>query len=524
MIMEPSRRSAAPMGSWILGSPDETVRRQRVRVQLLLTAPLIVTNLIGAVIVIALISLVVPGPSVLTGQFALANFIAVPVFVGCAFLIGITWGTRRLTSDLRWATQDGVPTDHDRAAAFRAPWRLTRVQGALWGLGLVFFTTLYGIIEPLAIPKVAFTIAFAGITICAYCYLLTEFALRPVAARALDAGNLRQGRTLGITGRTVLAWVLGTGVPLTGLMLIAIFSFINETSSTRLAVSILTIGGAVFFFGLLLVLISVRATAAPIRSVQHGMARVAEGDLSAEVVVYDGTELGALQSGFNRMAEGLRERERIRELFGRHVGRDVAARALTRNPELGGEECDVAVLFVDIIGSTTIAATRTPSDVVTLLNRFFNVVVDEVDRRGGFVNKFEGDAALAIFGAPVTVDDQAGRALATARAIRARLDAEVTECDAGIGVAAGRVVAGNIGAHERFEYTVIGDPVNEAARLSELAKTIPGYLVASQRALNAAGGAEHERWALIDTVTLRGRTEPTVLAVPIREQSTNQGS
>ncbi len=131
-----------------------------------------------------------------------------------------------------------------------------------------------------------------------------------------------------------------------------------------------------------------------------------------------------------------------------------------------------------------------PTAVVALLNRFFDVIVDEVDAHGGFVNKFEGDAALAIFGAPTTLDDHAGSALAAARKIQQRLRAEVPEVSAGIGVAAGVAVAGNVGARERFEYTVIGDPVNEAARLSEVAKTVPGNVAASGRAVAAADSAE----------------------------------
>jgi adenylate cyclase len=244
------------------------------------------------------------------------------------------------------------------------------------------------------------------------------------------------------------------------------------------------------------------------------MEQVTRGDLSAHVVVYDGTELGLLQTGFNRMAEGLRERERIRDLFGRHVGHEVAANAMRQNPELGGEERDVSVLFVDVIGSTTIASTNTPTAVVALLNRFFDVIVDEVDGHGGFVNKFEGDAALAIFGAPNRIDDHAGSALAAARKIQVRLCAEVPEIKAGIGVASGIAVAGNVGARERFEYTVIGDPVNEAARLSEVAKTVPGNLAASGRAVAAAHSDEADQWQITDSITLRGRLEETELAIP----------
>jgi adenylate cyclase len=214
------------------------------------------------------------------------------------------------------------------------------------------------------------------------------------------------------------------------------------------------------------------------------------------------------------MVGGLRERERIRDLFGRHVGEDVAHRALEGEIELGGEVREVAVLFVDIIGSTRLAATRPPGEVVEILNRFFAVVVEVVTAHGGLINKFEGDAALAVFGAPLACEDAADRALASARELASRLREEVSECEAGIGVAAGEAVAGNIGAEQRYEYTVIGDPVNEAARLTELAKTLPGRVAASDQALADASASERERWCAGDEVVLRGRSAATAVATP----------
>jgi adenylate cyclase len=151
---------------------------------------------------------------------------------------------------------------------------------------------------------------------------------------------------------------------------------------------------------------------------------------------------------------------------------------------------------------------------VDVLNRFFDVVVAEVQDHGGFVNKFEGDAALAVFGAPRALDDAAGSALAAARSMSARLTEEVSDVQAGIGVAYGPAVAGNIGAERRFEYTVIGDPVNEGARLCEQAKTVDGMVAASMRAVEAANEDEASHWRAADEVTLRGRTEATTVAVP----------
>jgi class 3 adenylate cyclase len=169
--------------------------------------------------------------------------------------------------------------------------------------------------------------------------------------------------------------------------------------------------------------------------------------------------------------------------------------------ELGGETREVSVLFVDIVGSTELASTRPATEVVDVLNRFFGTVVEVVRDHGGSVNKFEGDAALAVFGAPVPLDDHASQALATARDLHERLVA-VDEVEAAIGVSAGEVVAGNIGEERRFEYTAIGDPVNEAARLTELAKERGGVLASqaawsARRAARPRTGASTARWPCV---------------------------
>jgi len=237
--------------------------------------------------------------------------------------------------------------------------------------------------------------------------------------------------------------------------------------------------------------------------------------LEQEVAVDDGSEVGLLQAGFNRMLSGLRERERLRDLFGRQVGEDVVLHALEHGVQLGGEAREAAVLFADIEGSTSLAEHRDPAEVVTLLNTFFAIVVDIVEAHHGWVNKFEGDAALCVFGAPLQVADAATHALAAARQLRARLQADLSGITVGIGVSAGRVVAGNIGAARRFEYTVIGDPVNEAARLTELAKGVPELVLASQAALARADDAEAARWSALEQVTLRGRRAATSVLVPL---------
>jgi adenylate cyclase len=280
-----------------------------------------------------------------------------------------------------------------------------------------------------------------------------------------------------------------------------------------MAVLALALSSVVLVFGLLVTVLNARSVVAPIDSVRVALSRVQDGDLSQRVPVYDATELGLLQAGFNHMSEGLGEREHLRDLFGRHVGQEVARAAAAGDVELGGETRRVTVLFVDLDGSTTMAADRDPAEVVEMLNGFFDVVVDEVDRRGGLVNKLMGDAVLAIFGAPVDLPDHATRGLRAARAMADRLATEQPDLAAGIGVFTGETVAGNVGTRERFEYTVIGDAVNAAARLTELAKEAPGRVLTCAETLAEADDAERAHWRTHDTVTLRGRSAETELLV-----------
>ena len=327
------------------------------------------------------------------------------------------WATRRAINNVRWAIEERSPTREDQRNTFFAPWRLTRVLLILWGVGTIVLTTLYAWVDTDFIPKWLLGISFPGIVVSASCYLFTEFALRPVAAQALEAGKPPRRFAEGIMGRTMLVWALGSGVPVLGIFLAAAITLmLRNLTATEFTVAVMILALFALVFGAILMWILSWLTVTPVRVVRAALNRVERGDLDTNLVVFDGTELGQLQRGFNSMVRGLRERERVRDLFGRHVGREVAAAAEQQRPKLGGEERHVAVIFVDIIGSTQLVTGRPATQVVDLLNRFFAVVVEEVDRHHGFVNKFEGDAALAVFGAPNHLDhpeDEAhrGRAL-----------------------------------------------------------------------------------------------------------------
>jgi class 3 adenylate cyclase len=511
-----SRVPATPeYGSWILGRVSESQRRRRIRIQIILTIFVIFANLIGILVATLVVTVAFPTPSVFEPEVRWITFAAVPAYVFAALITGVFWATQRVMNNVRWAIEERTPTREDERNTFFAPWRLTRVLLILWGVGAVLLTTLYGMQDTDFIPKWALGVSFPGIVVSASCYLFTEFALRPVAAQALEAGPPPRRFAPGVMGRTMLVWALGSGVPVLGILLAAIITLaLRNVTPTQFTYAVIILALFALVFGFILMWILSWLTATPVRVVRSALKAVEEGDYDCNVVVFDGTELGELQRGFNSMAAGLRDRERVRDLFGRHVGREVAALAEQERPKLGGEERHAAVIFVDIIGSTQLVTSRPAGEVVELLNRFFAVIVDEVDRHHGLVNKFEGDAALAVFGAPVSLENPEDEALAAARAMAKRLREEVPECEAGIGVASGQVVAGNVGAKERFEYTVIGEPVNEAARLCELAKTIPGHLVTSSETVARASESERAHWTFGETVMLRGHDEPTRLATP----------
>jgi adenylate cyclase len=326
----------------------------------------------------------------------------------------------------------------------------------------------------------------------------------PVARLALAAAPPRRAPMFGVGWRLLLIWALTSGTPIVGLVLVL--------TAPRSKTNILAVGVGVAIVAIIVggysTLLSAKSIGTPLRGMVDALHRVGQGELDVAVQIEDAGEIGLLQNGFNEMVAGLRERERIQDLFGRHVGPAVAAEAISGGVTLSGEQRDVVALFVDITGSTRLTRDADPVQFLAMLNRFFAIVVEEVERNGGLVNKFEGDAALCVFGAPAPLDDPASAALCVARAIRDRV-AETGELKIGIGVAAGPVIAGQVGSASRLEYTVIGDAVNEAARLTDQAKRVDGCILASASVVGAATEQERAQWVPGRVLRLRGRDTPT---------------
>lgn len=423
---------------------------------------------------------------------------------------------RRVGAALGWIIEGRPPDEHEHRLTLGLTTYGVKLTAAGWVLAGLLFSVFNGFAHSWEFAAVvAGTIWLGGETTSALVFLVSERTFRPITARALAARPPSAAGALGVRDRLIFAWMLGTGVPLVGVLVVGVVGLTKSDVDTEyVAAAALFLGAVATGVGLLASVFAARAIADPVTIVRRGLERIESGDLDARVEVDDGTEVGLLQAGFNRMAEGLRERERIRDLFGRQVGEDVAHAALRDGVRLGGEEREIGALFIDLVGSTSMAMAMPPSEVVRVLNRFFRIVVEVVERSGGLVNKFEGDAALCVFGAPVGREDPAGDALRCARELAAQLSREVPEVDFGVGISAGTAVAGNVGAENRFEYTVIGDPVNEAARLSELAKDRPERVLASEAALGKSRDGERESWDVTDSALLRGRSVKTGIAHP----------
>jgi len=473
-------------------------------------AAIVVFNLIGFLIPI----FIDPGERT---DLALLNAPLIVIYVVVAGLITMRISRARFNERVRWLVEGREPDADEHRLSLSMASDAARLTAWTWGIAGALFFVLDTAVHSWEFGTVVLaTVWLGGETASALDYLLSERLLRPVTARAL-AERMPDGPVApGVRRRLAMAWSLGTGVPLFGVLVVAAAGVLNpDVDGGYVAAAVLFLGAVALGVGLLATLIAAKAIAEPITSVQHGLEHVEHGDLDVHVPVEDGSEVGLLQAGFNRMADGLREREEIRDLFGRQVGEDVARAALRDGMRLGGEEREVGAFFVDLVGSTSMAMAMPPTEVVRVLNRFFRVVVHVVEADCGIVNKFAGDAALCVFGAPAPREDPAGDALRSARRLATRLAREVPEVDFGIGISAGVAVAGNVGAEHRFEYTVIGDPVNEAARLAELAKRRPERVLASDCALDRSSEAERSVWAITDRALLRGRSATTGVAHPL---------
>jgi adenylate cyclase len=411
-----------------------------------------------------------------SGHFAEAATVTGVVVVVLAFVVVLP-GSRPFRLAERWAAGREV----DRARALQDTYTWAHATGVR-GLG---FMPVSGLLLLVVVGAIAgasgsrlvqygtlgFSVGTAINLIGMHAFV--EGAVRP--ARAALGGDTGIGDALPRSRPTFAAWS-------TISMLASVFAFsaggavlgVVLDRAGEVPVLAVVIGGALTLgFAPIIVGVMLSPSLRPIRDLAEATARVGAGDYSRRLPVVQDDDLGALAASFNRMQAGLAERQRLQAAFGTYVDPVLAARLLQQGDDVfTGERRQVTVMFVDIRDFTPFAEANTAEDTVSRLNALFKIVVPSVVDAGGHVNKFLGDGALAVFGAPNELADHADAAVRAAVLIH-RLVAERFggALRIGIGINTGVVIAGTIGGGGKLEYTLIGDIVNVAARVEQLTKT-----------------------------------------------------
>lgn len=247
-----------------------------------------------------------------------------------------------------------------------------------------------------------------------------------------------------------------------------------------------------FGLGLLFAVISAMAIARslsrPLEALTQNVQRIDAGDFNHTLKLKRKDELGLLSTAVGHMSKGLQERNQVRDLLGKVVSPEIASELLKKDIELGGEDRPATILFSDIRQFTNFCEKRDPKDVLQLLNRYLSSMSQVVENHKGVIDKYIGDAIMALYGVPISIDQAAEHAVKTAldmvdalEQLNKELSKEkLSPIKIGIGINTGHVVAGNMGSSHRLNYTVIGDCVNLASRLEGLTKFLGITIIVSE--------------------------------------------
>ena len=302
----------------------------------------------------------------------------------------------------------------------------------------------------------------------------------------------------------------------TAMTALVVAAFVSDGAGTgKLAIAV--IGSLAVGLGLSrrLTLLLSHSITEPIAHLRAALARVGQGDYDVRVPVLSSDELGELSNAFNRMAQGLAERERIREAFGTYLDKDVAGFILSGDLPDDGVEVDVSIMFCDVPNFTPFAEHASAPQIVATLNGLFETLVPVITDHGGHVDKFIGDGLLAVFGAPEGFPDHADRALAAGLEILDAIGAGGVPLEVRIGINSGRVVAGAIGGAGRLNFSVIGDAVNVAARVEAATRTTGDELLLTRGTSDAL--LRPSALASRGSIFVKGKSDPIELLAPVRD-------
>lgn len=257
----------------------------------------------------------------------------------------------------------------------------------------------------------------------------------------------------------------------------------------------------------------------PVNNLIQRMKLVAKGDFNCKTRVLYVDEIGQLKGHFNSMLDGLVERDKIKDTFGRFMSFEIAEKLLKeKKVDFSGEEIEATILFSDIRDFTPLSEKLSAPELVEFLNIYFSFVVKPIHDNGGVVNKFVGDAVMAVFTPIFGNINHEESAVAAAVKMKAAL-AEFNSLNkypvikSGIGIHRGKLVAGNIGTKERMEYTFIGDTVNIASRIESETKNMKTDILMSEDIINNINKENFKEFNFFKTnpVLMKGKSLPMTL-------------
>jgi len=337
--------------------------------------------------------------------------------------------------------------------------------------------------------------------------LVRKFLFPKVFPSGLPAEFLAM-KSLGLGGQAVIFLAAVSWFPsLIGMIGILRWSGVLEGKKAGLDSLVYGVYLALLAALLLLSWLFFRTLARPLGVLDETAARIGKGETGVPILNWNTDEIGRLGHTLNVAAAGLAERERLRDRMGQIVDPQVRDFLMHNGSLLRGERTSATVLFVDLRGFTTWSEARSPEEVVEFLNRFYTLVSEVVHRSGGVVNKFLGDAALAVFGPPSGLAGHRAAGLSCALTLLQTWEAR--ELDLALGLHSGEVMAGTVGSETRLEYTVLGDAVNTASRLEGHTRYAGYQLLASQAVFEAS--VPGDGWVALGPVRLRGKDQPLEL-------------
>jgi class 3 adenylate cyclase len=387
------------------------------------------------------------------------------------------------------------PSALARRRALQFPIALAAITFASWVLaGLVWgvaWPLLAGRFSPTQSARLVFGITgIGGVVTTAFVFFASEHQWRLVLPGYFPDGDvsvMREVPRLGVRLRLLAAFLLLSLVPLS---LLGVLSYTRATALLTsgpheaeaivagLIPAILFIVAVGVGASIALATLVASSVAWPLAEIERAMAAVEHGDLEQRCPVVANDEIGAVADGFNRMVSGLRERDRIKETFGKYVTPEIRDEILAGRVALEGQTVEVTILFSDLRDFTPWVEATDPREVLRDLNAYFTEMEQAITSHGGLVLQFIGDEIEAVFGAPIGTAAHATRALRAAVEMRTRLAAwNATRIRDGkpplrhgIGLHTGTVLAGNVGSAKRLSYALVGDSVNLASRIQDLTK------------------------------------------------------